>query len=150
MAAGDVIKVVIDEPRENRSEKIRVLLVDDDDFIHETVELLLAETRYSLTSAESVEKAMMVILSEPPDIIITDAMMPGESGFSLISRVKSLPQASHIPIILWTILEDVNGGVMDASLRADLTATKPFYASDILKSLEDAERIIAYRKIAVA
>jgi CheY-like chemotaxis protein len=39
-----------------------------------------------------------------PDIVITDAMMPGLSGFDLIREVKSRPETARIPVILLTSL----------------------------------------------
>src|SRR5262249_32277518 len=95
--------------------KIKVLLVDDDEFIHQMVALFIGETRYSLISVRNVKAAMAAIHSKVPDIVITDAMMPGESGFSLIQKLKSDARTASIPIILWTILEDPTGAPMDAT-----------------------------------
>jgi len=125
----------------------KVLLVDDDRFMHEMLDLILRRTEYSLVSAKNVDEAMKMIASEKPDIVITDAMMPGESGFSFIARMKNNPQTASIPIILWTILEEVNGSVMDASCRADISIQKPFYRSDILEGLEKAKRLIQYNGV---
>src|SRR6185503_18367197 len=81
---------------------INVLLVDDDSLTHEMLELLLRQTEFSLRSAMNVAEAMSLIAADTPDIIITDAMMPGESGFSLIEKVKSNLRTENIPVILWT------------------------------------------------
>ena len=106
---------------------IRVLLVDDDEFIHEMMRLFLANTEYSLVSATNAQDALTIVDNDPPDILITDAIMPGESGFTLIERMKSRPACANIPVILWTIMEDHNGSPMDASGKADVLINKPFY-----------------------
>ena len=132
---------------ENMNDTLKVLLVDDDSFVHEMVQLLVGGTEFSLVSAENVSEAMRIIANDTPDIIITDAMMPGESGFSLISKVKSNPRTQDIPIILWTIMEDAEGSVMDASGRADILANKPIYLSDIISSLKKAKELVEERSV---
>jgi DNA-binding response OmpR family regulator len=122
---------------------LKVLLVDDEATIHEMLELALKTTEYSLVSATNVGEAMKEMASSyPPDIVITDAMMPGRSGFSLITSLKSNPATSDIPVILWTILEDLNGGVMDSSGKADITMTKPFNLPSLLNNLTRARQLI--------
>lgn len=122
--------------------QVKVLLVDDDEGMHEMMRLFLGKTGFSLASATNAPDAMEMINSDPPDILITDAMMPGESGFSLIEKMKSCACTAKIPVILWTILENPNGSVLDASGKADILINKPFYRCDILDSLEKAKLMI--------
>ena len=122
--------------------QVKVLLVDDDEGMHEMMRLFLGKTGFSLVSATSAPDAMEMINSDPPDILITDAMMPGESGFSLIEKMKSCACTAKIPVILWTILENPNGSVLDASGKADILINKPFYRCDIMDSLEKAKLMI--------
>lgn len=127
------------------NKRYKILLVDDEDFNHEILDLSLNKTEFSLVKAKSVEAAMRIIASDPPDILITDAMMPGESGFSLIEKIRSSPTTASVPIILWTSLEQPDGSVMDASHKADFTVTKPFYLSSILETLEKAKQLVQER-----
>jgi CheY-like chemotaxis protein len=128
----------------------RILLVDDEEFNHEILELSLGQTDFLLASASNVAEALKIVETEPPDILITDAMMPGESGFSLIEKIRSRPQTARMPIILWTILEQPDGSVMDASRKADFTVSKPFYHSTILETIDKARELAAYRAVAEA
>jgi CheY-like chemotaxis protein len=122
---------------------LKVLLVDDEATMHELMEIALKGTDYALMSAMNVGAAMKVIASlDSPDIVITDAMMPGDSGFSLIKLLKSNPATSHIPVILWTMLVKENGAVMDSSGKADLTMGKPFDLMNILDTLTSARDMI--------
>gem|GEM_PF-2204215 len=122
---------------------LNVLLVDDEETTHEMMELALERTEYSLVSVTNVQEAMRVITSPwRPDIVITDAMMPGDSGFSLINSIKADPNTSDIPVILWTILQKQDGAVMDSSGKADITMSKPFDLPDILNSLTRAKQLI--------
>jgi CheY-like chemotaxis protein len=127
----------------NGNNAIRVLLVDDEETMHEMMGFALQDTDYSLVSVTNVDEAMKLISSSyPPDIVITDAMMPGDSGFSLITSIKSDPTTSDIPVILWTVLETQTGAVMDSSGKADLTMSKPFDLTEILDALMRARQLI--------
>jgi CheY-like chemotaxis protein len=123
----------------------KVLLVDDETFNHEIFDLSLNKKDFSLVTAKSVEEALQIIDRNAPDIIITDAMMPGESGFSLIEKIRAHPATARTPIILWTSLERPDGSVMDASRKADFTVSKPFYLSNILDVLEKAKQLAQSR-----
>jgi CheY-like chemotaxis protein len=103
----------------------------------------LKGTDYTLVCATNVDEAMKVMAStNPPDIVITDAMMPGDSGFTLITSIKSNPATAGIPVILWTVLIQRNGDVMDSSGRADISMSKPFNLRNILDSLTRARQLI--------
>jgi len=127
------------------SGRLKLLLVDDDKFTHELLGLFLRDSDFELSSAFSAEEAMRIIIDSPPDILITDAMMPGEGGFSLIDRIKARPNTARIPILLWTMLTQPDGSVMDASGKADILMNKPLYRSNMLESLERARQLIDYR-----
>lgn len=129
----------------NERNPIRILLVDDDSFVHEMVGSMINEEEYSLISAMNVSDAMRVIMNQRPDVIVTDAMMPGESGFCLISRVKSDPRTQDIPIILLTILQEPNGSPMDATGKADFCVSKPIYLSNLASTLERATQLVKDR-----
>ena len=133
--------------QENRKKPTQILLVDDDAFVHEMLELLIDQEAYAIRSATNVKGALILISNEAPDIIITDAMMPGESGFRLIEQVKADARTENTPIILLTILQQPDGSVMDASGKADFSVTKPLYLSDITDALERAKRLMEYRKV---
>ena len=118
-----------------------VLLVDDERFNHEILGMFLTQTDFSLHSANNVDKALEMIATTAVDIVITDAMMPNESGFSLIEKLKSNPQTADLPIILWTVLEQPDGSVMDATQKADFRVSKPLYNSNIMETLEKAKQL---------
>jgi len=123
-----------------------VLLVDDDQFIHEMVASMIDDAKYSVVSAMNAAEALKIMAQETPDIIITDALMPGESGYSLIHKIKTNPATAQIPVILITILEEPNGSVMDGSGMADFRVSKPLYLSDLTSVLEEAHSLMEQRR----
>ncbi len=125
---------------------LKILLVDDDVFVHEMLDALLNKDQFLQFAVTNVADAMRYMENETPDIIITDAMMPGESGFSLIHKLKSESRTREIPVILLTILQKPDGSVMDASGKADICVTKPLYLSDIESALAEAKRLVKTRR----
>jgi CheY-like chemotaxis protein len=122
---------------------LSVLLVDDKESTHEMLGLALEKTEYSLVSTTNVQDAMKVISSSyRPDIVITDAMMPGNGCSSLISSIKANPATSGIPVILWTVQERQDRAGIDSSGKPDITMRKPFELPDILDSLMRAKQLI--------
>ena len=70
------------------TEKIKILLVDDDASIRALLPAILAKTGYDVRSAEDGLAALSAIRQEVPDIIISDLDMPRMSGFELLSVVR--------------------------------------------------------------
>ena len=138
------------EPDRTSGRRSTVLVVDDENTVHAMVSHALSRAfpggQYSVISAMNGAEGIRMIASALPDIVITDAMMPGLSGFDLIREIKSRPQTADIPIILVTSLESENGAVMDASGKADFCISKPFNLDEVAESVERAERLIQHRQ----
>ena len=75
----------------------RLLIVDDDSSIRESLSFVLAEIGHSVRAAEDGLSALIEIRKEIPDIILSDLNMPGMSGFELLSVVHRRFPA--IPVI---------------------------------------------------
>lgn len=84
---------------------VRVLLVEDELSISFLMSTALEDAGYEVIVAKDVSQAKRLLNSEIPDVIITDIMMPGESGFSLLSYVRKSSDLRLIPVIVSTMLE---------------------------------------------
>lgn len=84
------------------SDSPRVLYVEDELTLHGLVEFWLTDAGFTVELAEDGAEALDMIRSSPPDLVITDAMMPNLSGDELVEIMKSDPQLSHIPIVMAT------------------------------------------------
>jgi DNA-binding NtrC family response regulator len=102
----------------------RVLVVDDDRGIRETVALALASAGHDVTRADSVAAARHVLSSQPPDLVVCDIYMPGESGLDLLAELQRLPSPPRV------ILMTARGTVETATLAGRVGAfdylAKPF------------------------
>ncbi|OJH36390.1 hybrid sensor histidine kinase/response regulator [Cystobacter ferrugineus] len=70
---------------------LRVLVVDDEQDTRELLRTLLEECHAEVSTAASVAEGLVRLKEERPDVLISDIGMPGEDGFTLISRVRALP-----------------------------------------------------------
>lgn len=117
-------------------DKIRVLIVDDEVELAETIaERLEIRGIRSQTVSES-DKAIDLIKLQPPDVVVLDLMMPGTGGLGILKQIKSLE--FNIPVILLTgygsnemTIEGMNLGAFDYVL-------KPCNLDDLITKIQDA------------
>ena len=83
---------------------LRVLLVDDEPEARQIISTVIARTGAEVKVCESVGEALEVLTQWKPDVLMSDIAMPGEDGYSLISKVRSLPRESggNIPAAAFT------------------------------------------------
>jgi len=83
---------------------VRVLVVDDEPDARALLRRVLEDCDAIVSAAPSVERAMAVLQTERPDVLISDIGMPGEDGYSLIRRVRRLSSdaGGSIPAIALT------------------------------------------------
>jgi CheY-like chemotaxis protein len=71
-----------------------VLLVDDDQDTLTMLAVILAEYRASVLTASSAAEALEILQWYDPDVLVSDLAMPGEDGYSLISKVREMEAVS--------------------------------------------------------
>jgi len=78
----------------------RVLVVDDDPEARAMLAKILKEEHAIVVGAASGDEAMTLITQSPPDLVLLDLMMPGMSGFEMVARMRALPAATRIPVMI--------------------------------------------------
>lgn len=81
----------------------RILVVDDDELIRDTIYELLSE-QYDCQTAESAEKALARLKADDYDVVLTDISMPGLSGLELLGHVRQL--YPNTPVIIVSGISD--------------------------------------------
>ena len=126
------------------SDRPRIAVVDDDIDIANYVKVLLSPT-YNVTVYFDGDSALKGMTEEAPNLIISDVVMPGMSGYELCKAVKGELQLSHIPVVLVTAKVAVENQVEGLGVGADAYVTKPFqpaYLLALVKSLlENREKL---------
>jgi CheY-like chemotaxis protein len=75
---------------------LRVLIVDDDAFLRDSLSQILARSGFRVQSASDATAALSAIAQEMPDVLLSDLNMPGLSGFELLSAVRRRFPAIHV------------------------------------------------------
>ncbi len=122
------VQVMVREPPAFR--KVRVLLVDDDPHSQEKIRQAL-EGVYSVQCATSLVEAEGYIVGQPPDILISEALLGCESGLDLCRFVRVMPSLRHLPIMLVTTRATLEDKVAGFDAGADDYVVKPFDVSHL-------------------
>ncbi|WP_258104187.1 hybrid sensor histidine kinase/response regulator transcription factor [Marinoscillum sp. MHG1-6] len=107
------------------NEKIKILMVEDDEDL-QRYQKHKFEQKFQVLTARDGEEALKMIQDNPPDLIISDVMMPKMNGRQLCMNIKSNVETSHIPFILLTGLESKEHIKQGFESGADDYIVKPF------------------------
>jgi DNA-binding response OmpR family regulator len=116
----------------NQNTMPRILIIDDDGGVRETLEIMLQEAGFNVLMARDGNQGLDLFLAHPVDLVITDMLMPLKSGDELISEMRH--KNPHVPIIA------MSGGSVTASGNpltaarqngADRIIGKPFDYDDL-------------------
>lgn len=118
----------------------RVLVVDDDETIRDTLYELLSEN-YICQTAETAEKAIARLQADTYDVVLTDISMPGVSGLELLGQVRQ--RFPHTPVIVISGISDKEHAQGLIRLGAFDYLLKPFSLDEVEKSVK---RAIDYRR----
>ena len=112
--------------------KATILVVEDEADIRELVQLTLERANYSVITAETGEEACKLAVSELPDLIILDLMLPDMQGFDVCKRLRGQSTTTTIPIIMATARGEEVDVVLGLELGADDYIKKPFSLSELI------------------
>jgi diguanylate cyclase (GGDEF)-like protein len=120
-------------PRPRRSGRpARILVVDDHAGSREALAGLLEDDGYEPITAKDGADALVKVAEQPPDLIITDVVMPNADGFALVSRLRQRSALSDTPIILISGIDDDSRRVDGLDLGADDYLPKPLDPDELL------------------
>ena len=103
-----------------------VLVADDDAWILRMVATVLEKRGYTVVTATDGEEALERALVTPPDLLITDVMMPHMDGWALVKALRARPEMSTLPVIFLTALASDDDRIRGFRLGADDYVPKPF------------------------
>jgi PAS domain S-box-containing protein len=115
----------------DRAERRRVLVVDDNGDMREYIARVLKE-HYVVDSVGDGEAALARIQTIPPDLVLSDVMMPRMGGFALLRALRASPATRGIPVILVSARAGDEAVVEDLEMGADDYLFKPFSAGELL------------------
>jgi signal transduction histidine kinase len=116
---------------EPATRRARVLLADDNKDMRRHIQRLL-ESRFDVTAVGDGAAALQSALREPPDLVLTDVMMPRLDGFGLVAALRDHDQTRTIPVIMLSARAGEEAAVEGIGAGADDYLVKPFSARELM------------------
>jgi len=107
-------------------QKPKLLLIEDEEDISELIKLQAEISGYSISAFFDGLNGFRGIEKDPPDLVILDIMLPGQSGLDVCRKIKTDPKLNHIPIIMISAKSEETDVILGLELGADDYVTKPF------------------------
>jgi DNA-binding response OmpR family regulator len=114
-------------------DKMKILLVEDEERITQFIKKGLREEGYAVDSAEDGQKALTLVQVYEYDLIITDIMMPNIDGIEFIRQVRELHNS--IPILILSAKTSTEDKINGLDIGADDYLPKPFAFNELLARL---------------
>ena len=128
----------------------RVLVADDNADMRDYVRRLLETRGYEVETAPDGIAALAAAMARPPDLVLSDAMMPGIDGFALLKRIRADPRTREIPVIMVSARAGEESKIEGLDAGADDYVVKPFSARELFARVDSAIRLALVRREAAA
>ncbi len=127
------------------SKSIRILVVDDNADLRDYLKRLLIHSYWVETAIDGID-ALNFVRRSPPDLILSDVMMPNLDGFGLLQALRSQPETQDIPIILLSARAGEEARVEGLEAGADDYLVKPFSARELMARVESTLKLARLRQ----
>ncbi|MDD4954004.1 MAG: response regulator transcription factor [Candidatus Omnitrophica bacterium] len=116
--------------------KEKILIIEDEKDIIKMLDYNLKKDGFRVASCRDGEEALDLAVSEHPDLILLDLMLPGMDGLEVCKTLKKEAKTSGIPIIMLTARAQEADKVVGLELGADDYVTKPFSPRELLARIK--------------
>ena len=140
--------VAPDADREPRTPAGRVLIVDDNADMRDYVARLLRDEVEVETAADG-RAALRRIAASPPDLVLSDVMMPDVDGFALLRAIREDPALALLPVILLSARAGEESRIDGLQAGADDYLVKPFTAAELVARVTTHLRLARQRREAL-
>lgn len=124
----------------------KILVIEDDPATSRLVDYSLRHEGYQVITASNGLEGVRKALSESPDLVILDVMLPGMDGFEICHRLRSETTTAHLPILMFSAKAQEIDKDTGIKVGADDYLTKPAAPAEIVSRVE---KLLAKKKHAV-
>jgi DNA-binding response OmpR family regulator len=114
----------------------RILVVDDEKDLVETIKLKLTSEGYEVDEAFDGKQALEKVKQRQPDLILLDVMMPQVNGYQVCRELKKSDKFKQIPVVMLTAKAQESDKFWGMETGADDYVTKPFEFDALLSSIK--------------
>jgi DNA-binding response OmpR family regulator len=114
----------------------KIVLVDDSYAELQLIEKFLKAANHTVVSFLNAEKLEEKVVSEKPDLIVLDVVMPGRNGFQACRDLKNDDRCKNIPIILCTSKGNESDKFWGQQQGANAHVSKPFKGEELLAAVK--------------
>ncbi|MEM7519971.1 MAG: response regulator [Pseudomonadota bacterium] len=115
----------------------RVVLVEDELNIAEAIRFLLSNEGWRVETLANGSNAVDVIRNVAPDLVMLDVMLPGKSGFEILSDLRADPALTDLPVLMLTARGQSRDRETAEKAGVSKFMTKPFSNAEMLDAVRE-------------
>lgn len=135
-----------DENADPVVDRLRILIVDDSKLQRKILSASLQRLGYDVIEADGGEPALELCRDMPPDLVLSDWMMPGMDGLEFCKRFRDMPRESYGYFILLTSKNDKGAVAQGLDNGADDFLSKPVNGDELRARITAGERILKMQR----
>ncbi len=117
-------------------ERPRILVVEDDEDLLRLMYRLLGSVGDVAMAADGEHALQILMLGDPPDLVVTDLMMPRKDGLTLVKEMKANEKLKNIPAIILTAKSGPRDVIAGINSGARHYLTKPFKPDELISKVK--------------
>lgn len=113
----------------------RVLLIEDEPNIIEAISFILSRAGWDVVTHSNGHDALEAVQNRQPDVVILDVMLPGRSGYEILTDLRAQDETASLPVLMLTARGQTKDREMAERVGASLFMTKPFSNGEVLDAV---------------
>jgi signal transduction histidine kinase/DNA-binding response OmpR family regulator len=110
----------------------RLLIIEDEPDLRGYLAKLFTKDGYAVDAAADAATALTALEGNAPDLVITDVMLPGQSGLELLAEIRQDEKLARLPVVVLTARADAETAIGAFAAGADDYVVKPFNSAELL------------------
>jgi DNA-binding response OmpR family regulator len=134
---------------EPAADQPRLLIIEDEPDLRGYLIKLFTKDGYAVEGAGDAETALRLLDSDPPDLVITDVMLPGQSGLDVLGVLRQDERIARLPVVVLTARADAESAIAAFAAGADDFVVKPFNSAELLARVRAHHEMNQLRDLAI-